>query len=327
MILLAGDIGGTKTRLALFEQGADGFHPVTERVYPSGEYDSLEAIVTRFLEESPQTSLRAACFGVAGPVFEGRAQATNLPWSLDETSLARATGAPRVKLLNDLEAAAYGMLILPSEELAVLNPGTSPPPKGNIGVLAAGTGLGEAMLIWDGRRHQPVATEGGHADFAPRNEREIELLRFLQGEFGRVSSERVLSGPGFYNVYRFLRQRSTTAEPDWLAEEIASGDPSAAVAQAGLADKDPVCVEALELFASLYGAEAGNLALRCLSVQGIFVGGGIAPKILPALQRGAFREAFLDKGRFSALCERIPVKVALNARVPLLGAAHYARDL
>jgi glucokinase len=326
-VILAGDIGGTKTRLAVFEETSAGFRPRSETVYPSGEYASLEEIVTRFLSQGPGTSIRAACFGVAGPVFEGKAQATNLPWSLEEGSLARASRAARVKLLNDLEAAAYGMLVLPPEDRAILNPGSSPRRKGNIAVIAAGTGLGEAMLIWDGRRHQPVASEGGHGDFAPRSEQEIGLLRFLQAEFERVSYERVLSGPGFHNIYRFLRTTSSSSEPGWLSAQIAQGDPSAAISQAGLEEKDPVCMQTLELFASLYGAEAGNLALRCLSVGGVFVGGGIAPKILPILQRGGFMRAFMAKGRFSKLVASMEVSVALNSRAPLLGAAHYAREL
>lgn len=326
-MILAGDIGGTKTRLALFEEKGSELRVHAEEVYRSRDHASLEEIIERFRAEHREADVEAACFGVAGPVIEGRARTTNLPWELEEESLARASGAPHAKLLNDLEAAAYGMLVLTPEERFVLHPGAGRRRSGNIAVIAAGTGLGEAMLIWDGRRHLPVATEGGHADFAPRNELEIELLRFLQKELGRVSAERVVSGPGLHGIYRFLRSRSRTPEPEWLSQRLRADDPSAAISQVALEGKDPVCGEALDLFATLYGAEAGNMALRCLAVGGVFVGGGIAPKILPALRRGSFVEAFRDKGRFAELLDGIEVTVALNPRAPLLGAAHYAKDL
>jgi glucokinase len=324
-LILAGDIGGTKTVIALFERTSEGVAPQADRTFPSADYDSLEQIVALFLEDHRSARVDAACFGVAGAVIDHRSRTTNLPWLLEEDALARACGSPRAKLLNDLEAAAYGMLHLGPDERLILNPGSRVPRRGNVAVIAAGTGLGEALLIWDGQQHQPVATEGGHASFAPTNEREDALLEFLRRELGgHVSGERVLSGPGLHNVYRFLRSTSGEPEPDWLKERMQHEDPGAVVSTVALDGKDPVCADALEMFVSLYGAEAANLALKCLAVGGVFVGGGIAPKILPALRSGAFMRAFTDKGRFSDLLRSVEVSVALNPRAPLLGAAHYA---
>jgi glucokinase len=327
-VILAGDVGGTKTVVALYESENAGLRAVRESVYMAREHASLEEIVGIFLDEGPAASIEAACFGVAGPVIDGRVSTTNLPWEIDDASLARATGARRAKLLNDLEAMAYGMLGLDDEEFAVLSPGAEPPPTGNAVVIAAGTGLGQALLVWDGERHLPVATEGGHTGFAPRSEQEVELLRFLCAEFGsHVSYERILSGPGLHNLYRFLRASGDEPEPAWLAERIGAEDPSAVIGEVGVAGREAVCAASVELFASIYGAQAGNLALTALAVGGVFVGGGIAPKLLPVLQGGAFVRAFTDKGRFSALLEAIPVRVALTPRTPVLGAARYAAEL
>jgi glucokinase len=327
-MLLAGDIGGTKTVIALFEETPDGLREVRSETYSSKAHGSLREILTKFLRDEADLKLKAGCFGVAGPVIGGKSKTTNLPWEPDERVLAEVTGAPRVKLLNDLEAAAYGMLFLAPDEFSVLNEGATPTPQGNIAVIAAGTGLGEALLIWDGEKHIAVATEGGHADFAPRDTLEIQLLTHLADKYGEhVSYERVLSGPGLFDLYGFLRQASNTPEPTWLSEQIRSGDASAVVTEAGLAQKDPVSVQTLEVFTSLYGAEAGNMALKCLAMGGVLIGGGIAPKILPALKRGGFMEGFTDKGRYRGLMESIPVKVALNPRAPLIGAAHYALQL
>jgi glucokinase len=218
------------------------------------------------------------------------------------------------------------MLHLRPDELSLLSAGAKPKRKGNVAVIAAGTGLGEAMLFWDGSQYCPVASEGGHADFAPRTDQEIELLRYLRTQYGgHVSYERVLSGPGFFNLYAFLRDSGYAPEPDWLKERLRSGDPSATITQVGLAGDDPLCSATLDLFAAIYGAEAGNLALKCLAVGGVYVGGGIAPKILDKLKDGAFFRAFTDKGRFSSLMKSIEVSVALNPRAPLIGAAHFAR--
>lgn len=327
-VILAGDIGGTKTVLALFEEKGDGIHRLRDATYGSKDYSSFDEVVGQFLKEEDNTALKAGCFGVAGPVIEGKCQTTNLPWVLEENALARMVGAPRIKLLNDLEAAAYGMLYLQFEEISVLNPGVQPQRKGNIAVIAAGTGLGEAILYWDGSRYHPVASEGGHADFAPRTDQEIELLKYLRPKFGgHVSYERVVSGPGLYCIYSFLRDGGYASEPAWLATKIEQGDPGAVISRTALAAESPLCVEALDLFCSIYGAEAGNLALKCMAVGGVFLGGGIAPKILPALQKGGFMRGFSDKGRYSELMNEMKVSVSLNPRAPLLGAAHFAREL
>lgn len=321
-MILAGDVGGTKTVLALFERYGAGLREIRDRTFPSREYPSLEVIVGEFLKEGPDRSPEAACFGVAGPVHGGKVQTTNLPWHLEEESLATATGAPRVKLINDLRAAAYGMLWLAPEEFETLHPGAGNP-RGNAGVIAPGTGLGEAILYWDGQRYHPIASEGGHADFAARSEQEIALLRYLCSKLGgHVSYERVLSGDGVHHIYAFLRDSGHAPEPAWLREKLEEGDPNATITQIGLAGEHPLCVAALELFCSILGAGAGNLALRCVATGGVFVGGGIAPKIVPALKAGSFVREFTDRGRFSEWMTAIPVRVALNPRAPLLGAAH-----
>ncbi len=327
-MILAGDIGGTKTVIALFEERAGVLHETQAETFPSQSHASLEEILDKFLKNRAGLKLEAGCFGVAGPVIDGKSKITNLPWQMAEDTLAAAIGVQRVKLLNDLEAAAYGMLHLQADEFCVLNEGAKPARQGNIAVIAAGTGLGEALLIWDGQRHIAVASEGGHADFAPRDILEVRLFTYLKDKYHEhVSYERVLSGPGLFDLYIFLRGDSGAAEPAWLSRQLASGDPSAVVTEAALAAKDAVCVQTLERFTSLYGAEAGNMALKCLAIGGVLVGGGIAPKILPALKKGGFRAGFTDKGRYRGLMEGIPVKVARNPRAPLIGAAHYALRL
>src|SRR5438094_5543557 len=324
-MFIAGDSCGTKTVVAPCEESGGSLALVRDDTFKSKDHKSLEEILGKFLKGE---KLKAGCFGVAGAVIEGKAQTTNLRWSLDEKVLAQAIGAPRAKLLNDLEAAAYGMLYLKPDELCVLNPGMQPKRKGNVAVIAAGTGLGEAMLYWDGQHHCPLASQGAHAEFAPRTDQQIELLRYLRDKVGgHVSYERVLSGPGFMNIYSFLRDKGYHAESPALAEKLKSGNPSATITQLGLAGEDPLCVATNELFATLYGAEAGNLALKCVAVGGVYVGGGIAPKMLPALQKGGFLKGFLDKGRFANLMKSIPVFVSMNPRAPLIGAAHYALRL
>ena len=324
-MILAGDVGGTKTALALFELRDGAPALAREADLPSRRFPTFEDAVERFLADVPRAAVEAACFGVAGPVVNGRCVTTNLPWQLDETTLAARIRARRVRLLNDLVATGYGVLALPPTALEPLQRGGAR--QGNMVLIAAGTGLGEALLVWDGQRHLVVASEGGHVDFAPRTDLEMELLRFLRKELGRVSYERVLSGPGLYNVYRFLRETGGLPEPSWLEDQIATGDPSAVVSEVGLAGGHPLCVQALDLFVSIYGAEAGNLALKALAVGGVFVGGGIAPKIRAKLADGTFLTAFGDKGRFAELMASIPVSLMLEPRAALLGAAHVARGL
>jgi len=325
-MLLAGDIGGTKTVLALYEASADGgVREVRDGTFPSREFPAgLESIVHKFLAVGPGVSVTSACFGVAGAVVDGRCTTTNLPWSLDERTLARAIPAGRVKLLNDLEAAAWGVLNLGPSERVTLQAGAAR--KGNLALIAAGTGLGEALMPWDGTRHRVLASEGGHVDFAPRNDREVKLFQWLARQFGHVSYERVLSGPGLFNIYRFLVEAEGASRPAWLAERLEREDPSACVAEVGLAGKDAACVATLDLFAAIYGAEAGNLALKGLAVGGLWVGGGIAPKLRAKLEDGTFVRAFCDKGRFATLMGTIPVHLALNPRAPLLGAARLAAE-
>ena len=325
MTVLAGDIGGTKTALVLFERAARGLVLLREDTLPSREFASLELAIEKFLGTAPRPAIEAVCLGVAGPVVDGRCVATNLPWVIDERALASAIPAGRVKLLNDLEVAGHGVLGLPDAELRTLQPGI--PRRGHMVLIAAGTGLGEALIVQDGDRRLVIASEGGHADFAPRDDLEMDLLRFLREEFGRVSLERILSGPGLFNVYRFLRQTGWSRESAEVAEQMRAGDPSAVVTEMALAGRDPMCIRALDIFVSVYGAEAGNLALKAMAVGGVFVAGGIAPRILSRLTSGAFVTAFRDKGRLAALMEAIPIRVALNPRAPLLGAARIASEL
>jgi len=327
-MLVAGDVGGTKTVLALYEVGVGSLEKVREQTFPSGGFPSLEAIVEKFLAGGPKQPLRAACFGVPGVVIDGRCKTTNLPWVIEEGALAGALSVAHLKLLNDLEACAYGMLHLKRDELSNLSPGLGGPKKGNIAVIAAGTGLGQAMLYWDGWRHHPVASEGGHASFAPQSDDEVGLWKFLHKKYGgHVSWERVLSGMGVANIYEYLKDAGRHPESPKVAEKLRHQDPGAVIGMEALAASDPLCTATLEMFASLYGAEAGNLALKCLATGGVYVAGGIAPKIWPVLKRGGFMKAFVDKGRLGELMRTIEVNVAMNAAAPLLGAAHFAARL
>ena len=325
MIVLAGDVGGTKTNLALYDKRGSGLIPVRETSLQSRQFDSLEAAIQRFLEGGPRQAIDAACLGVAGPVVEGRCVATNLPWIIDEQILSRAIPAAKVRLLNDLEAAGYGVLVLPANELRSLQAGV--PKRGSMAVIAAGTGLGEAMIVREGERRVVIATEGGHTDFAPRGDLEEDLLKYLRKEFGRVSVERILAGPGFFNLYRFLRDTGWAKESPEVADKVRSGDPAAVITSRAGSDGDPLCVKVVEMFVSIYGAEAGNLALKTLAVGGVVVAGGIAPRIIDWMTTGNFMTAFKDKGRLSPLMDGIPVQVALNPKAPLLGAAEVASTL
>lgn len=323
-MILAGDLGGTKTVLALFDGGASGLTLVRDAVFPSKAHATFDEVVKEFLTAGTEQP-HSACFGVAGTVIEGKAHTTNLPWSLEEKALADVVKVRRAKLMNDLEATAFGMTHLRPDELVKLSAENSARRRGHSGVIAAGTGLGEAILYWDGELYHPIASEGGHGDFGPRNDLEIELLQYLRGEFGdHVSYERVLSGPGAGNLYRFLRDRGHYPESPEVAEAMRVGDPNATIGERGISGSDPLCAATVDLFCSLYGAEAGNLALRSVALGGIYVGGGIAPKLLPALRRGEFMRSFTAKGRFHDFLSSIEVNVALNPRAALLGAAYFA---
>jgi glucokinase len=324
-VVLAGDVGGTKTVLAALEPGTGGSPRMTivrEATLPSREIESLESAVEAFLLGAPRLTVSAACVGVAGPVIDGRCVATNLPWEVHERRLAAVTHAP-TRLANDLEAAAHGVLTLTADKFLTLQEGM-PKPGANMALIAAGTGLGEALLVADGQDYRVVPSEGGHADFAPRDEMQIDLLRFLRAEFGHVSWERVLSGPGLHSIYRFLQMRAGHAAPAWLRERLQREDPGAVVGEVGLAGRDPVCAEALDMFVTIYGAQAGNLALEVLALGGVVIGGGIAPKIQAKIADGRFMEAFRAKGRLDSLLGSIRVRVVLDPRAPLWGAARLA---
>ncbi|HMK65138.1 MAG TPA: glucokinase [Thermodesulfobacteriota bacterium] len=320
--ILVGDIGGTNTRLAIIEAVKGHFHFLSEDTFSSREEPSLESSLRKFLLKSPHAIVTAA-FGVAGPVYNGRCEATNLPWVIDSQVLAKQLSLPSVGLINDWEVGAYGIDLLEDKDFEVLNPG-SPEARGNRAVIAAGTGLGEVALFWDGKDFRPFATEGGHADFAPRNHLEMELLNYLLKRHPRVSIERAICGQGLYTIYQFLKDRGQKEEPKWLSDQLRKKDPPAVISTNALAGKNPLCMEALDLFVSLYGAEAGNMALKVMAAGGIYLGGGIAPKILAKLKDPVFMNAFTAKGRMRPLLQAIPVRVILNTKVALLGAARYA---
>ncbi len=322
-MILAGDIGGTSTRLAYFDQKDGALRSLAEEIKQSRDYPSLHAAVLEFARHHRHDVL-FACFGVAGPINNGRVEAPNLPWIIESAVLERELSIPKVYLINDLEANAYGLLELCDADFAVLAQG-SPSVRGNAAVISAGTGLGEAGLFWDGSVHHPFACEGGHADFAPANELQDELLVYLRKRFGgHVSWERVLSGPGQYNIYEFLRDTGKGKEEPWLTEELKRGDHSAVVSRHGLSGKSAIAEQAVNLFVEIYGAAAGNIGLKMLALGGVYIGGGIAPKILSKLREERFMEAFLDKGRLRSLLAQIPVRVILNDKTALLGAGHVA---
>ena len=321
-MILAGDIGGTNSRLAFFDVLDGHFSLISASVFPSREYAGLDEIVAKFVDITNVHPDRA-CFGVAGPVRNGRVEASNLPWVIESKRLADELKIRKAVLINDLEANAWGIPALDPKDVVALNQ-VKGNPVGNQAVIAAGTGLGEAGMYWDGVQHHVFACEGGHGDFAPRNELEMDLLRYLRARFGHVSYERIVSGPGLVNVFHFLRDTGRGAEPKWLADEMLQSDPAAAISRAAINGKCPLCEQALDLFVSIYGAEAGNLALKIMSTGGVYLGGGIAPKIVPKLSGPLFMQAFVGKGRMQALLEAMPVKVITNDKTALLGAARCA---
>lgn len=324
-MILAGDIGGTKTNLALYAKAGEGIEIQYRHQFASREFSSFTDVIAALAQHVSLSSVDAACFGIAGPVIEGRCRTTNLPWEITTSDLQHHLGTDKVRLLNDLEATAYGMLYLPSDQFLDLNPaGRSL--NANRAVIAAGTGLGEAMLYWDGRGYQPVGSEGGHTDFAPQTPQQDELLRWLRQKVGtHVSYERILSGPGIAALYAFLHESGFAPEPSAMRERREDEDASAKISQCALEENDPLCLETLRLFAEIYGAEAGNLALKTMSLGGVYIGGGIAPKILPIISR-YFMDGFAAKGRFEAMLRSMEVKISLDPDTALLGAAHFAAD-
>lgn len=322
-MILAGDIGGTHSRLALFD-AAEPRTPIAERTYPSRAQEGLTEIAAAFAAEAGRP-LDAACFGVAGPVRDGRCEATNLPWVVDARDLRAALGTTAVWVINDLEASAHGIAALGPGDLRTLHEG-APGAHGNRCVVAAGTGLGEAGVFFDGVHHHPFASEGGHASFAPQNDLDDELLRWLRRRFGHASWERAVSGPGLVNLYEFLRDSGRGEEPDWLAREIGAGDAAGVISRHALDGRSDLCAAALELLVRLYGAEAGNAALKFMARGGVYLAGGLAPRNLAKFEEGGFMAAFLDKGRMRPLLEEMPVHVILNQSAGILGAARCATD-
>ena len=319
MIILAGDIGGTHSRLAYFSVEQNEFKPIAEEVYRSADYTGLDAIVTKFVMSHPADS-RHACFGIAGPVHDGQVKVTNLAWTVDASILRSELGLERVTLINDLEAIAYSVDVLKPQDFVILNEG-DPKAAGNAAVIAAGTGLGEAGLYWDGTRRDPFACEGGHTNFAPTNDLEDDLLRYLRAQFGHVSWERVVSGIGLVSLYNFLRDTGHGIKVDFLDFAMTQEDPAALISRLGLGGTNALCVQALDMFVSLYGNEAGNLALKLMATGGMFIGGGIAPRVLKKLCDASFLTAFTAKGRMSKVLKAIPVRVILSDKTGLLGAA------
>lgn len=322
--ILAGDIGGTKTRLGLFSASRGRYRPLSEETFQSGHYKGIEMMVREFLKG--EKKIASACFGAAGPAIDGKVKATNLPWMIHADSLKKELGVKKAALINDLVANGYGIPLLKKRDFETLNAGKKR--KGNAALISAGTGLGEAILFWDGKGHIPSPSEGGHAEFAPRNRLEIELLEYLMDRFGHVSYERILSGTGLFHIYQFLKESKRFGrEPEWLLKRVKEEDPAALISEMARQMKNRLCVMAMDIFASIYGAAAGNLALQAMAIGGLYVGGGIAPKIIWKLKDNVFMKAFQDKGRFSEVLTHIPVKVIMNDKAALLGAARYAVKL
>jgi len=321
-MILGGDIGATNTRLAVFDPAQEPYERKFEQDFHSAPCSSLEEIVDKYLN-THNVKPQAACFGIPGVVRIGEATTTNLPWKVQVKELAKVIGTELVWLINDVESNAYGIPILAERDICTINHGLEGE-TGNAGLLSPGTGLGEAGLYWDGQDHRPFATEGSHTDFAPVNDQQYNLLQYLQKRYGHVSWERVISGMGLLNIYSFLHDTKYGADPDWLFEEIMHGDGAAAITHHALLHESKLCDATLDLFVSFLGAEAGNLALKLMARGGIYLGGGIAPKILDRLREPTFMQSFTAKGRFTDLLKNIPVRVILNEKTALLGAARYA---
>lgn len=328
MALLAADIGGTNIRLCLARAGESRF--LAEQNYASAEFASFAAVLRRFLADFPSEPVTSACFAVAGPIRAGAdgqvVKVTNLPWEIDSRALEKEFGLPKLRLINDFQAIGYGIEALGDKDFVVLQPG-SPVPHGPRAVIGAGTGLGQAILVWQGERYEVIATEGGHADFGPTDELQIELLRYLYKNVGRASYERVLSGPGLVWLYEFLRGQGIAAESAATAQTMKTGDPAAAITDAALKANDPLANRTLDLFARIYGAQAGNLALTIGATGGVYLAGGIAPKIIAKLTGGGFMDAFRSKGKMSDYVANIPVRVVMNPKVGLMGAVAMASSL
>lgn len=322
MLNIAGDIGGTKTHLALFDN-KNPQHILKQKKYPSQNFASLEEIVFDFLKD--ENPINTGCFGIAGPIENGRCRATNLPWFIDAEEMAKKLNISKVYLINDLEANAWGLGWLKEEELLILNEGRKDS-IGNQALIAAGTGLGEAGMYWDGNKHHPFPCEGGHCDFGPSDEEQIELWRYLKGQYKHVSYERILSGPGLISLYKFLIHTGREKEAESTKQAMLVDNPSKIITDKALSKECKVCERALDLFVYIYGEEAGNLALKLLSLGGLFIGGGIAPKIMSVMKQGLFMKGFLSKGRLAHVLSQMPIKLILNENTALLGASRYATE-
>ena len=321
MIVLAGDVGGTKTNLALYKVTKENTLVLKEGNYKSQDYKSITEITSDFLEDQPQPA--ACCIGVAGPVFDGKVNLTNLSWKMDSTEIAKKMGLSKVHLINDLEATAYGLAMLSDEDTVTVHKG-SDTPYGNAAIIAPGTGLGEAGIYFDGRIYHPFATEGGHCDFAARNQEDFELFEYLQNKFGHVSCERVICGPGIFNIYQFLQEEKKLEEPAWVTEKIKQGDAAAEISEH--TEQSALCDKTMQLFIRFLAHESANLTLKMKATGGLFIGGGIAPQLIPLFKKYSFNDFFKDNGRMNHLLEKVTISIILNPKTALLGAAYYAAN-
>ncbi len=328
IVILSGDIGGTKTRLGLYVLTSNQQKTIVEEVYQSKNYSEFECLISNFMGKYPNYRIDAACFGLAGPVIEGVCKTTNLPWTIEVYKLQELLDCEYVSLINDMQAQATGVLALNSKDLITLTSTSTLPKTGNKGIIAAGTGLGESLLYWDGCTFKAVASEGGAVEFAPRNKLQIELLDYLLQRFNHVSYEKLLSGQGILNIYSFLKDTGYDNEPYWLKDLLeASDNPPATISDIALARKNSLCEKTIDIFVSIYGSEAGNVALRFMTLGGVYIGGGIAYKIAKKFTSGGFVSSFCDKGTFSGLMESIPIYIISDPNVGLWGALLQAKTL
>lgn len=322
-MILAGDVGGTKVRVALFKE-KEGITCIDEEKFASSKFPNLSALLKTFLSHEHRKDVTEACFGIAGPIRNGVCKATNLPWEISAKVLEKDLNIRKVDLINDLEANAWGLRCLSPEEFETINIGQEI--QGNQALISPGTGLGEAGIYWDGKMHRPFSSEGGHCDFSPVNEEEIDLLIYLRQQFRHVSFERLLSGPGLHSIYRFLIDTQREKEDPSITLLMRQQEPQRVITEKGISGECKACTRACRLFIDLLGSEAGNLALKVLAMGGLFIGGGIAPHLIPFFKEERFMKAFIDKGRLSSVLSKIPVKVVLNEKTALLGAARFAQE-
>jgi glucokinase len=323
--VLAGDVGGTKTNLALFQSHGENLELIREMTFHSSNYPSCLEILKQFLSEIEKSGIpkpKRVCLGVAGPVVQGKVEITNLSWNLDIEDIRQTTGIKEVSLINDLEATAYGLAGLGPDDFITIHEGNREN-KGNMAILAPGTGLGEAGLFWDGASYHPFSTEGGHADFAPRSQTDMDIFHYLQRKYGIISWERVIAGPAIHDIYLFFLEARSRVQPPWLKEEMEREDPSAVISRAALEEKDSVCQETLQIFVRYLARESSNLALKMKATGGLFLGGGIPPKISPLLQVNVFYDNFLDCDRMQHLLKNIPIRIILNSNAALIGAGYF----